>query len=340
MSTTTGFDLSALTELVNETEFGALWYKEPLMENNTFTATEIHGQILQGAKNDTYKLPTYSATATLKDGSDCGFTPTDQTTFDQTDLNMVTVTIQGQFCVKKLEPFWLAAQLPAGQHYTSLGNLQAQLLSNIADEIGNKMAIFPYYGPTGDDTVSYAHSWVPQLEGATGIIVDTGNSNNGGSAGADADGAYNRVEAMIALLLANKDSAAGVMKDGEYTIEMSPLDSWYYFINLRTLRGQDTLVPVQQQMNNGSYTSWIHPGTRVRCITVNALQAAEDSVRNIICWRKANKILAFDLRSDSTRLELGMDQYRQNIWWNWVCKMGTGIRSTNAKDVLYYGNAS
>jgi hypothetical protein len=339
MSTTTGFDLAGISALVNETEFGNLWYKEPIMGNNTFSATDMHGQVLTGAKNDNFKLPTYSSTATLKDGSDCGFTPTDQSALEQTDLAMVTVTVQGQFCVKTLEPYWVAAGLPAGQHYTGFNPLEAQLLSSIADEIGKKMAIFPYYGPTGSDTVTYATPWVAQLETATGIIVDTGNSNDGNNTtGLDADGAYNRVEAMIALLLANSDSAAGVHRSGEYTIEMSPLDAWYYFQNMRTRFGQDTITPVQQQMNNGAFSTWIHPGTQVRCIVVNALQT--QAVRNIICWRKGNKVLAFDLRSDATRLELGMDQYRQFIWWNWVCKMGAGIRSTNAKDVLYYGDAS
>ena len=79
MSTTTGFDLSALTALVNETEFGTLFYKEPIMNNNTFTTTTQYGTVLTNAKNDTYKLPTISATATLKDGA-IGFAPTHQTT--------------------------------------------------------------------------------------------------------------------------------------------------------------------------------------------------------------------------------------------------------------------
>ena len=99
MSATTGFDLAALTEHVNETKFGLDFYKYPLMENNTFTTTSRIGSILTGAKNDKYKLPTIAQTATLKDGSDCGFAPTDQTTFDQTDLFMQSVMVTGQFCV-------------------------------------------------------------------------------------------------------------------------------------------------------------------------------------------------------------------------------------------------
>lgn len=338
MSTTTGFDLSALTELVNEQEFGTLWYKEPLMQNNTFVATDMHGQVLTGAKNNEYKLPTMESTATVKDGSECGFTPTDQTTIDQTDLSMVALTIQGQFCVREIEPYFMAAGLPAGQHYTGFNPLEAQMLARIAEQIGKKMAIFPYYGPTGSDTATYATPWVSQLETATGIVTATGNGTNGGSAGTDAAGVWNRVEAMKNSLLADADSAQGVFTDGEYVIEMSPYDASLYFENMRTLFGQDTVTPLQVQFNAGSFAQWIHPGTRIKCIVVNALQT--QATRNIICWRKQNKVLAFDLRSDATRLEMGMDQYREFIWWKWRCKMGTGIRAANAQNVLYTGDAS
>lgn len=338
MSTTTGFDLAALTELVNEQEFGTLWYKEPLMQNNTFIATDMHGQILTGAKNNEYKLPTMESTATVKDGSTCGFEPTDQTTIDQTDLSMVALTIQGQFCVREIEPFFMAAGLPAGQHYTGFNPLEAQMLARIAEQIGKKMAIFPYYGPTGTDTATYPTNWVSQLEAAININIGIGNSTNGGPSGTDAAGAFNRVNAMKASLLADADSAAGVYTDGEYTIEMSPLDADLYFQNLVTLEGQNTLTTIQAQYQSGSFTQWIHPGTRIKVIVVNALQT--QATRNIILWRKQNKVLAFDLRSDATRLEMGMDQYREFIWWKWRAKIGTGIRAANAQNVLYTGDLS
>jgi hypothetical protein len=308
------------------------------MQNNTFIATDMHGQILTGAKNDSYKLPTLESTATVKDGSECGFTPTDQTTIDQTDLAMVSLTIQGQFCVREIEPYFMAAGLPAGQHYTGFNPLEAQMLARIAEQIGKKMAIFPYYGPTGSDTATYSTPWVAQLETATGINTATGNGTNGGTAGTDAAGVFNRVNAMKTSLLTDADTAAGVYMPGEYTIEMSPLDADLYFQNLVTLEGQNTLTTVQATYQSGSFTSWIHPGTQIKIIVVNALQT--QAVRNIILWRKQNKVLAFDLRSDATRLEMGMDQYREFIWWKWRCKMGTGVRAANAQNVLYTGDAS
>lgn len=341
MSTTTGFTLTELTALVNETEFANAWYHEPLLTNNTFSVVDANGTVLSGAKNDTYKLPTFESTATVKDGDGCGFTPTDITTPDQTDLNMVNLTIQGQFCVRELEPYFLAAGLPAGQHYTGFNPFQAQVMQRIAMQIGKKMAIWPYFGPTGADTATYADGpWMDLLLAQTGINLGTGNSTNGGSAGTDAAGAWNRVELIKNTFLANGDSAAGVFEDGEYSVEMSPLDASLYFENMRTLFGQDTVTPLQQRFNDGNFSSWIHPGTRMRIYVVNALGSGDLASRPIIGTRRENKVLAFDLRSDTTRLEMGMDQYREFIWWKWRAKMGTAWRSYNTKDVAYFGPAS
>jgi len=337
MSATTGFDLAALTEHVNETKFGLDFYKYPLMENNTFTTTSRIGSILTGAKNDKYKLPTIAQTATLKDGSDCGFAPTDQTTFDQTDLFMQSVMVTGQFCVRELEPFWLAAGLPAGQHYQNGFNpLEANILSEVERALAKKMAVYPYYGPTGSDTVTYPYNWLALLKGATGINVATTATTNGGSAGTDAQGAWNRVEALKNLFLANADTAAEVM-DGGIVITVSPYVASLYYENLRTLYGQNTLVPVQAQMDAGNMSAWTHPGSGIKVIVVNALGAGANE---IIAQRVRNQVLAFDLQSDATRIEMGMDQYREYIWWKVRVKMGTAFRSLADTDIRYYGAAS
>ena len=336
MSATTGFDLTALTELVNETEFGADFYKAPLMENNTFTTNTTFGSVLSNAKNNHYKLPTIVGEATLKDGSDCGFTPTDETTFDQTDLFMQAITIQGQFCVRELEPYWLAAGLPAGQHYQSGFNpLEANILSELERNIGKKMGLFPFYGPTGADTVTYPYNWISQLEGATGIVIASTATTNGGSAGTDAQGAWNRIETIKNRFLANIDTAAEVMNGGIY-VQVSPLVASLYYENLRTLYGQDTLTPVQAQMAAGNLSGWTHPGSGMKVVVVNALANNNE----IIATRVRNQVLAFDLASDATRIDMGMDQYREYIWWKARLKIGTAYRSLAVRDIAYYGDAS
>lgn len=343
MSATTGFTLTSLEELVNETEFGANFYQQPVMGNDTFAAARQFGQVLTGAKNDSYKLPNMSATATLKDGEDCGFTPTDQTTFTQTTLTMKALTVQGQFCVRELEPYWLAAGLPAGQHYQSLGVLEANILNEVQRQLADKMALFPYYGPTGSDTATFTTSWMDLLEdhNTPTIVAGTTTISNGGTAGTDAQGVFNVVETLAGYYYANRHTA-GDANNGNIYCLMSPYAARLYFQNYRTLYGDHNITPALQQLANGNYSTWTHPGTNIMIATQNALGLENQ----IIMARKQNQVLAFDLESDATRLEMGFDQYREYIWWKVRVKMGTAWRSisggisSGTPNVLYWGTAS
>jgi hypothetical protein len=337
MSATTGFDLANITQEVNEDKFGTLFYHAPLFLNNTFTTANQYGDIMLGAKQDHYKLPTIGSEATLKDGSDCGFTPTDETTFGQTDLYMQSVMVTGQWCIRKLEPYWLGRGLPPGQHYQErFGIVESNMLYEIERELARKMAIFPWYGPTGSDSVTYPYNWFAQLKGAVGICIASTATDNGGVNGTDATGAWNRIETIKNRFLTNPDTAAEVM-DGGIVVYVSPLVASLYYENLRTLYGQNTLVPVQAQMDAGNMMSWTHPGSGIRVVVVNALGAGENE---IIATRVKNQVLAFDLQADATRLEMGMDQYREYVWYKARVKMGTAWRSLAVRDICYYGAAS
>lgn len=341
MSTTTGFDLSQLTELVNETDLRSDFWMESVLSNDTFAFVNQYGTVYTGLKNDHYKLPTMDVTATLKDGSSCGFTPTDQATPDQTDLYMASITVQGQFCVRELEPYVLGLDLPAGQHYTGFNPLEQAILNRLAEQVAKKLAIFPYYGPTGSDTISYSYDWATLLEGASGTFF--GNSGtpaaitNGGTDGTTATGVFNVVEAILDEFYGDPDTAADA-NGGNIICSMSPNAARLYFQNYRTLHGGNNvnMTPVATQLAQGRYSAWQHDGTGVTIVTQNAL-GTEDQ---IIVQKKGNQTLAFDLTSDATRIEMGMDQYREYIWWKVRVKMGSAWRSTAASSVRWFGAAS
>ena len=335
MSATTGFDLDGLSALVNETEFGALFYQDALMGNDTFAFAQQYGQVLTGAKNDTYKLPTMSATATVQSGDGCGHNEVDEVTFEQTTLNMVNIKIEGQFCPQTLEPYYLASTLPAGQHYSGLGSLQANIIAEVQRQIAKKMAILPYYGPTGSDTVTFANHWMKLLEDASGINVGATTPTNGGSAGADPQGVFNIVESLCDVYYNNADTAADA-NNGNIVISMSPKHMRFYFQNYRKLFGDHTVVPVMQQLANGNYSTWTHPGTSITIASQNAL-ATENQ---IIASRKGNQVLAFDLATDATRLDLWYDKTDDLIYWRQRCKLGTAWRAIDAANVNYWGAAS
>jgi len=51
-------------------------------------------------------------------------------------------------------------------------------------------------------------------------------------------------------------------------------------------------------------------------------------------------VLAFDLASDATNLQLWYDQTLDVIMWRLRLKMGTAWRGINAQNVNYWGAAS
>lgn len=335
MSAADGFNLAGLSALVNETEFGALFYQSALMANDTFTFVQQNGQVLTGAKNDTYKLPTMSSTATLQSGDGCGHNEVDETTFAQTTLTMVNVKVEGQFCPQTLEPYYLASTLPAGQHYSALGSLQANIIAEVERQIAKKMAILPYYGPTGSDTVTFANHWMKLLEDAYGINVGTSTPTSGGSAGTDAAGVFNIVESLADVFYNNADTAADA-NNGNIVVAMSPKNARLYFQNYRKLFGDNTITPSLQQLATGNYTTWIHPGTQIMIATQNAL----GTEGQIIATRKGNQVLAFDLATDATRLDLWYDKTDDLIYWRQRVKMGAAWRAINSSNVNYWGAAS
>ena len=336
MSAATGWDLTGLTELVNETEFGMDFYKEAVMANDTFAFAKTYGQVLTGAKNDSYKLPNLEGTATAQSGVGCGQNSVDQTTFGQTDLNMVKIKFNGQFCPHDLEPYWLASGLPAGQHYENMGVLGANILAETARQIAKKMAVIPYQGPTGADTLTYGDNWIALLKAATAgtpaLNIGTATTTNGGSGGTGATGVFNIVEAMKNKFLSNVDTASEVFSGG-IVIAMSPLQTSQYFENYRLLFGGDTVVPVMESMANGYMNTWIHPGSRIRIVTQNALGVSG----HIIGSRMRNQVLAFDLASDATKIKVWYDENTELIKWRQRVKMGTAFRALDVNNVVYYG---
>ena len=336
MSATTGFDVSALAALVNETEFGFMFYKEALMNNDTFAFTQKYGEVLQNAKNDTYKLGNFNGSATAQDGDGCGQNSVDQITHTQTTLTMVNIKFEGQFCPQTLEPYYLAAALPPGQHYESLGALGAQYIAEIQRQIAKKMAIMPYYGPTGADTVTYANNWISLLEADFDINEGATTPTSGGSAGTDTEGVFNIVETLVLLYLANPDTAAEV-NSGNIVITMSPKHAFFYWQNYRKLYGNNTVVPAMTQLGNGTFQEWTHPGTAGVTIVV---QNALGTEGQIISSRKRNQVLAFDLQSDATKLDVWYEKKEDLIYWRQRVKMGTAWRQLTPANINYWGTAS
>lgn len=337
---TDGFDLSGLTEDVNQRAFGIDFWHQALLANNTMAFAAQHGEIKTGMKQDTYKMPLLEAPVALQEAG-CGAEADTVATVTQREMKMVGVQAAGQFCPQELEPYFLADFIPTGQNNEDFNPLQSAIVARIQEEIAKKMAIFPWYGPTGSDTVTYTTSWLGQLRSAINIVMGSSTITAGGSVGTDAAGAYNVVDALIQPFLNNSDTAGLVYTDNELVVAMSPFVVDLYFKNYRTRFGDHNITPSYETLANGvAMGGWFHPGTRVRVVVQNALGRTQD----VVITRRRNLVLGFDLAADATGMKLWYDINTDLIKWRMKAKLGTGIRSitpsSSTPNILYWGAAS
>lgn len=329
------FDLSGLTAWADETSFATNFYTEALMANDAVPFIRTYGELLNGVKADTVKLPNLEQTVTLADGDNCTFSDGGTTTITQTTLTMKNAKFQGELCIRDLESYFTAVALPAGQNYDGIGQVENVILSRIQEQCQKAIANEIWGGGLGADT-AIVPGLYEFLNDSSATATSSQTLTSGGVAGTDAAGAWNVVEGLVAAAMADADLGPEVMS-GNVVIVMSPLAKFYYMQNFRKLFGDNSfgaLAAPDMVMPNGVIR---HQGTAVEIHVQNGLQQSPDLV---ILTRKRNLVVGFDLESDTTGLQVGFDQYKEKMWWKIRFKMGTAIRSVATTSLLFNGTVS
>jgi hypothetical protein len=240
--------------------------------------------------------------------------------------------VRDQICVHGLEDYYTAQGLAAGQHYVGLGAFEAGIFSDVARQTGKAIGNEMWNG--GSNWIT--SGWIDLLYAATGIEVGaSATPTAGGSAGTDAAGVFNIVEALVDQARTDVDFGSDVSA-GNVVVVMSPKEYSFYFQNYRKLFGDNLITPGLQFLADGSAAPVYHPGSRVEIVQQNFLTGTG----TVILTRKKNFVVALDLESDLGAMKMGMDQYEEFIWWKFRFKAGVGIRDISANSVLYYGPAS
>lgn len=314
---------------VNEHTEAANFWTEALMGNTFVGLVRETGTILTGVKENQRKLPRLGATSTMQDGDNCAFNASGGVTFSQTELNMKNVKFQDQWCARTMEDYFTAVLLPAGQHYTSLGQAEAAMVNEVEKAVQKTLAL-AYLNET-----SLFTGLLQQLYDATGINAGTTTPTNGGTAGTDAQGVFNICETLVNGWINDADMAQEI-QNGNVVIWMSPYDIKLYFENYRKLFGDNGWAQATLATLDGGGQSFIHSGTNVRIYSEPGLTSS----RAIIMFRKGNPTLGFDLESDNNTMKFGMDEYQENIWYTVRTKLGAAWRAIDNKNVKYWGQAS
>lgn len=334
------FNTSNVEAYVDENSLD--FYKQAIMPNDVSSFVSQVGYLRTGVKANSFKMPKLSSTVGIKSGDTCqtDFDNGNDSTVDQSTINMTKGFIGDEICIHSndLEDYFTSQGLTQGQHYmeNGLGALEAGILGEIQEQAQKRLALNYWLGNQSGDTWAF-DGWREQILTANFGTSNVGTTTptSGGPAGTDAQGAYNIAESLVDAVVADEDLAAEVY-NGNMALIMSPKEFRFYWQNYRRLFGDNLVTPDLNTLASGATSGITHAGTKVPIVVQNALTGTG----TMILARKGNFVMGVDAESDLNRFEIGMDQYREKIWWKYRFKVGVGFRSLDGNNLKYWGPAS
>lgn len=334
-------NFTGLTAWVNDQRFGRAFWTEALMKNDVMPFVSKVGMAIPGVKEDSFPLYKLAANVGISDGSTCVGDldkDNDSTIRKGSVITLKKGFVSGVICPHDgFETYYTALGMPPGQHYTGLGVWQAPLMGEIRRQLSKSLALNFWQGNNGTDTWTY-DGWIDQLLAANmgSGVVGTATPTNGGTAGTDAAGVFNICEALVAAAMTSVDFAQDII-DGNVYIVMNAENREFMRINYQRRYGlqMPEIAVGLSGLQNDTFGSFTMPGTR---IPVYIQQGCPQST--IILSRNRNQVLAFDLESDFTNIQVGMDQYMEKMWWKVRMKVGGGWQALDTNNVKYWGPAS
>lgn len=334
------FNTSNVEAYVDENSLD--FYKQAIMPNDVMSFVNQYGYLRTGVKANSFKLPSLSSAVGIKSGDTCqtDFDNGNDTTIDQTTISMTKGFIGDEICIHSndLEDYFTSQGLTQGQHYmqNGLGALEAGILTEVQEKAQKKLAQNYWLGTQSGDSWSFS-GWHEQLLAAVfnADNVGTTTPTSGGSAGTDAAGVYNICESLFDRAVNDEDLAAELY-NGNMALIMSPKEFRFYWQNYRKLFGDNIVTPGLDTLANGASSGITHAGTKVPIVVQNALTGTG----TVILTRRRNFVMGVDAESDLNRFEIGMDQYREKIWWKYRFKVGVGFHDLTGNSIKYWGAAS
>jgi len=344
-------NFSGLTAFVNEQRRTDFW-TEALYNNDVMPFFDAVGTVVPNVKENTFTFPRLSGTVSIADGAACSddFDNGNDTTITQTTITLKKGLIQDSFCPhgEDYETYFTALGMPSGQHYTGLGQWESALVGEIMRRTGKRLGINHWQGNQSGDSWTYTGLYESLLAATmgtynastnpTGGIVGTTTPTAGGSAGTDAEGVYNICTSLIQAALnstsvAGSDFAADIIA-GNAFIVMNPLNREFLRQNYLKLHGQ-TMTPAAPglaALQNNALGAFTLPGWNIPVITQSFIPQS-----TIILSRNGNPVLAFDLESDFTRMDVWLADDHDTIRWKYRFKCGVGWRALDGNNIKYWG---
>jgi hypothetical protein len=314
------FDVSSLTSYTNQNNF-------PLITKTLFEAKTMKLMTpLTGIKSSE-TINILETDAVFQPGGTCGFAAQGNTSASQRTLTVGKIKINEALCPKTLEAYFTQLQLPVGSRYQS-APFEEVYSNEKAGKIAQQLEIAVWQGDTTlTDLNLKRFDGMLKIIDASGQAVTADDTNNTeaitlSNVLAKFDLIYEKIPTQ---LLNRKDLVifCGLDVFRLYTIALKNQNLFHY-----------DSVATQADMEV------IMPGTSIRVIGVNGLNAASDNTNNtglnrVIALRTSNMYYGTDLMNEEDRFEIFFAKEADEI--RFVAEFKAGTQVAFPGEIVQYG---
>jgi hypothetical protein len=311
-----GFTVSSLTNYVNEQS------KELLTAIHFEGATAEMAYAHPGIKS-AEAIQLLASSPVPQDASACSFNASGDTTFTQAILTVAGVKWEDILCLKTLESKWTQLLLKAGSKYTE-ADIPAMIMSDIVEVINEQLETADWQGDTssGSAYLKRYNGLRKIIKAATGTTTATASTWNLTNARAIMK---NIISSIPTRLKGNPKVKVICGYDVAETYRQALMDANLFHVAAGSKDQQGIYV-------EGS----VHELMPVHGLDGLATSTGDNPfIFALIPDRHLH--YGFDLLNEEEKAEMGMDQYKKNVWYSFELKRGWQIVYPN--EIVEYSNS-
>jgi hypothetical protein len=311
-----GFTVSSLTNYVNEQS------KELLTAIHFEGATAEMAYAHPGIKS-AEAIQLLASSPVPQDASACSFNASGDTTFTQAILTVAGVKWEDILCLKTLESKWTQLLLKAGSKYTE-ADIPAMIMSDIVEVINEQLETADWQGDTGSGSAylkryNGLRKLIKAASGTTTATASTWNLTNARAI------MKNIISSIPTRLKGNPKVKVICGYDVAETYRQALMDANLFHVAAGSKDQQGIYV-------EGS----VHELVPVHGLDGLATSTGDNPfIFALIPERHLH--YGFDLLNEEEKAEMGMDQYKKNVWYSFELKRGWQIIYPN--EIVEYSNS-
>jgi len=314
------FDVSALSNYTNENNF-------PLITKSLFEAKTMKLMTPMTGIKSAETVNIMETDSIFQAGGTCGFLSSGTTSFSQRTLTVGKVKINESLCPKTLEAYYLQLQLPTGSRYENLP-FEEVYSNEKAGKIAQQLEVSVWQGDT-----TLADANLKRFDGLLKIIDASGS--------AIAADSTNNTEAITSSnVIAKFDSLYENIPS-----QLLNKTDFVIFCGLDVFRLYTVALKNQNLFHYDGVAAAadmeiIMPGTNIKVIGVNGLNAANDNSNNtglnrIVALRTSNMYYGTDLMNEEDRFEIFFAKEADEI--RFVAEFKAGTQVAFPAEIVQYG---